>query len=67
MLTLGGKITGLRRSAGLTQRQLAKRTGVAQSTISAAERDQRVPDLDTLRSLATGLGVSTSEIFRDVE
>lgn len=65
MLTLGGKITGLRRSAGLTQRALAKQTGVAQSTISAAERDQRTPDLDTLKTLAAAFGVSAAEILQD--
>lgn len=66
MLTLGGKITGLRRSAGITQRELARRTGIAQSTISAAERDQRVPDVVTLQRLAAALGSSTSEMLDSV-
>lgn len=45
-----------RKDAGLTQQELAKRTGIAQSDISKLERGNANPSLRTLRRLATGMG-----------
>ena len=45
-----------RKSAGLTQKQLAERTGIAQSDISKLETGNANPSLTTLRRLATGMG-----------
>lgn len=45
-----------RKDAGLTQQELAKRTGIAQSDISKLERGSANPSLRTLRRLAAGMG-----------
>ena len=45
-----------RHRAGVTQRQLAGRTGIAQPTIARIERSQTVPRLDTYSRLLAGCG-----------
>ncbi|MFV0635709.1 helix-turn-helix domain-containing protein [Mitsuokella sp.] len=45
-----------RKDAGLTQQELAKRTGIAQSDISKLESGNANPSLRTLRRLAAGMG-----------
>ncbi len=47
-----------RRRAGLTQRELAERTGVPQSTIARIERGQTDPRASTLNALLVGCGRS---------
>ena len=44
-------VWGARRGAGLSQRQLAKRSGVPQPTIARIERGQQIPRVDTLMRL----------------
>ena len=53
-----------RRQAGLTQSQLAERTGISQSDISKFERGGGNPSLKTLRRLAAGLGMSVKIEFQ---
>ena len=65
-----------RRAAGVSQRELSRRTGVPQSAIARIERGQQVPRADTLEKLlqacgfelrlgpARGGGVDTREIDR---
>lgn len=45
-----------RRAAGLSQRELARRSGVAQSAIARIERGQQVPRADTLDRLLQACG-----------
>ena len=45
-----------RREAGLTQKELAERTGIQQSNISRIENGNGNPSLSTLNKLAQGLG-----------
>jgi uncharacterized protein len=45
-----------RRQAGLTQRELADRTGIPQSTIARVESDQNDPRASTLNALLVGCG-----------
>ena len=47
-----------RRRAGLTQRELARRTGVPQSTVARIERGQTDPRASTLNTLLIGCGGS---------
>lgn len=63
MMTMGGRLVGLRRSAQLTQRQLAKETKLRQDTISFLERDARTPRLETLQKLAARYGVTVDYIL----
>ena len=53
--SFGGRLTIKRTEAGLSQAALAGRSKVRQSHISQIERNKRVPNLETLRSLARGL------------
>ena len=45
-----------------SQRELARRAGVAEWTVVAAEAGRRVPRLVTVRKLAAALGVEWSEV-----
>ena len=44
-----------RKSSGLTQKQLAERTGIAQADISRIETGEANPSLNTLKRLAYGM------------
>lgn len=63
----GEKVAGLRQKRGLTQDELAQKTGLSVDTIGAIEQGRRWAKLTTLHLLADGLGVSTDELLRDVK
>ena len=46
-----------RQASGMTQKQLADKTGIAQSDISKLERGNANPSLRTLQRLAAGMGM----------
>lgn len=46
-----------RRATGLTQKELAQKTGIAQGDISKLETGNANPSLRTLQRLANGLGM----------
>lgn len=52
----------LRISRTISQRDLAKKTGVATSTISRLENGIQKPNFRTINKLADGLGVEPSEV-----
>jgi predicted transcriptional regulator len=52
-----------RTERGLTQKELAERTGIRQPNISRLERGQCSPTLDTLSALARGLGKELKVTF----
>ena len=47
-----------RKSAGLTQKQLSERTGIAQADISKLENGTRNPSVNLLKRLADGMGMA---------
>ena len=49
-------VYGARRAAGLSQRELSRESGVAQSAIARIERGQQVPRADTLERLLAACG-----------
>ena len=55
--TLAESLCTMRKSVGMTQVQLAKKTGIAQADISKIERGLANPSLSTLKRLADGMGV----------
>ncbi len=57
-LSLGDRLRRRREGDGLTQEELAKRTGLTQEMISNLERGKHRPRLDTLERYARGLGLS---------
>jgi DNA-binding XRE family transcriptional regulator len=54
------RLTELRKRAGLSQPQLAEKSGVPVSTIRQFEQGRREPTYGTLTKLASGLGLSLS-------
>lgn len=56
-----------RKRAGLTQRQLAERSGIAQGDISKLERGSANPSIRTLRRLARGMGMSIKVQFEPIK
>lgn len=46
-----------RKASGLTQKELADRTGIAQGDISKLENGTANPSLKTLKRLAAGMGM----------
>ncbi len=55
---LGPKIAEKRRAAGMTQKQLAEKTGIDQAAISRIESGRANPTLNTLDALVEGVGSS---------
>ena len=56
MRTAAAWVYGARRGAGLSQRELARRSGVPQPTIARVERGQQVPRVDTLVRILDACG-----------
>jgi transcriptional regulator with XRE-family HTH domain len=55
---VGRNALRIRKERGLTQEQLAERSGLSQQYISGLEQGRRNPTIVTLYELATALGVS---------
>ena len=62
-LELGLRLRALRERAGLSQRALAKRANVTNSTISLIESGKTNPSVGALRRILDGIPVSLSEFF----
>lgn len=63
----GNKLRELRKIAGWTQEEVAKKLGVSKQTYSHYENEKRKPSLDTIRDLANVYQVNIDEIFADQE
>jgi transcriptional regulator with XRE-family HTH domain len=59
--------TIVKQERGLTQEQLAERSGFSQQYISGLEQGRRNPTVVTLYELALALGVDHLELLRDGE
>jgi len=59
---VGRNFARLRRDKGLTQEDVATRSGFSQQYISSLERGRRNPTVITLYELAQALGVSHVEL-----
>ena len=55
-----------RAEAGITQTELSRRTGIAQTDISKLERGNGNPSLKTLKRLAEGLGMTLELKFKPI-
>lgn len=56
------RIVVAREAAGMTQRQLAARSGVAQATLSRIEQGIRQPKMNEIVAMAWALGCAVSEL-----
>jgi len=52
-----------RKSTGLTQNDLAKRSGLEQSYISRLEKGEKVPGCDTAQKIARALGIPACRLL----
>jgi transcriptional regulator with XRE-family HTH domain len=66
-LALGAAVAARRQELGLTQEQLANDTDLHQRWISNVETGKRNPSYASLRRLAAGLDLSTSDLVAAAE
>lgn len=64
---LGLAVKARREQLGLTQEQMANNTGIHQRWISNVETGKRNPSYGSLRRLAAGLDLTTSELLARAE
>jgi len=60
---LGARLRELRLAAGLTQAELARRTGIHRPNIARVEAGRHTPSLETLARIANAIGVPTTHVL----
>lgn len=64
-MKIGDKLRTIRKQQGLTQKQLAQKAGVVQSTISDIETSNRVVNLNQMEKICAALQIPMYEILDD--
>lgn len=59
------KLDEMRKAKNMTQAELAKRTGVAQNTISQLETGERRPSVEVAKRIAGVLGFDWTRFYED--
>jgi len=62
---IGGRLKAIRRQLSLSQRQLARQSGVANATISQVEAGKLNPTVSMLKKILDGVPMSLGEFFSD--
>ncbi|MCX2725641.1 cupin domain-containing protein [Roseibium salinum] len=62
-IDIGGRLRHIRMAHNLSQRELAKRTGVTNSTISLIESNATNPSVGALKRILDGIPIGLSEFF----
>lgn len=62
-LDLGTRLRTVRQSRGLSQRELARRAGVTNGTISLIEQNKNSPSVASLKKVLDGIPMSLAEFF----
>ncbi|WP_243469368.1 cupin domain-containing protein [Bermanella marisrubri] len=62
-LDVGTRLKEVRKKSGLSQRELAKRAGVTNSTISMIEKNSVSPSVSSLKKVLGGIPLSLTEFF----
>ena len=62
-IDVGRRLKLLRQSKGLSQRELARRTGVTNGTISLIEKNQTSPSIASLKKVLDGFPLTLTEFF----
>ncbi|WID95230.1 cupin domain-containing protein [Bosea vestrisii] len=62
-IDIGGRLRQLRLAHNLSQRELAKRTGVTNSTISLIESNSSNPSVGALKRILDGIPIGLAEFF----
>ncbi|WP_040260300.1 MULTISPECIES: cupin domain-containing protein [Pseudomonas] len=64
-MDVGERLQAIRKLKGLSQRELAKRAGVTNSTISMIEKNSVSPSISSLRKVLSGIPMSMMEFFSE--
>ena len=62
--TIGRFISALRKANGMTQKELGEKLFVSDKTVSRWERDECMPELSLIPSIAELFGITTDELLR---
>ena len=62
-MDVGARLQSIRKLKGLSQRELAKRAGVTNSTISMIEKNSVSPSISSLKKVLAGIPMSLVEFF----
>lgn len=62
-MDIGSRLHSVRVSKGLSQRELAKRVGVTNSTISLIEQNKVSPSVGSLKKVLDGIPISLADFF----
>ncbi len=62
-LGVGARLKAVREQAGLSQRELARRAGVTNVTVSLIEQESHAPSLASLHRILTAIPISMAEFF----
>ncbi|NCA92050.1 XRE family transcriptional regulator [bacterium] len=63
MIKFAERLKELRLEKGLSQRELASKTGISQNAIAFWENEKRVPNANAVATLAIFFGVTTDYIL----
>lgn len=67
-MDVGERLKAIRKMKGLSQRELAKRVGVTNSTISMIEKNGVSPSVSSLKKVLSGIPISIGDFFTlDIE
>jgi transcriptional regulator with XRE-family HTH domain len=62
-LAVGARLRSVRELAGMSQRELAKRAGVTNATISLIEQESHAPSLASLHRILNAIPISIADFF----
>ncbi len=62
-MDIGARLQLIRKTKGLSQRELAKRVGVTNSTISLIEQNKVSPSISSLKKVLDGIPISLADFF----
>lgn len=62
-IAFGNRVAKLRREKNISQEALAFECGINRTYIGEIERGEKTPSLITIVKIATGLGISKSELM----
>lgn len=62
-MDVGERLQRVRKSRGISQRELAKRAGVTNSTISLIEQNRVSPSISSLKKVLDGIPMSLADFF----
>ncbi len=66
-MDVGSRLKEVRKKTGFSQRELAKRAGVTNSTISMIEKNSVSPSVSSLKKVLAGIPMSLMEFFDSQE